>query len=39
MSKALIGLNVKSISISKSHYEALRNINTRSDLKSIENEY
>lgn len=39
LSKALIGLNVKSISISKSHYEALRNINTRSDLKSIENEY
>lgn len=39
LSKALIGLNVKSIPISKSHYQALRNINTKSDLKSIENEY
>ena len=39
LSKALMGLNVKNLPISRSHYNALRNINNKSDLKSIENEY
>jgi len=37
LSAALNGLNVKSISVSEAQQEAVRNINTMSDLNSIEN--
>ncbi len=36
LSTAVNGLNVKSVSVSKAHQKALRNINTMSDLNSIE---